>query len=191
MDNWFAIQVELGQLEDAGELAKGLWTANPDNWKALQMYLDSVMPSTSSPAANRQQVSVELGLSSVSGSLSSKRKRPARQKPSLGCGIHACKILMQSKQSADGTLEAAATIQQVLAALERDEGEAASLPRGAALAVVELERRRHMLSSAGGAPSTSEPNGEGQSDGGQRLADAMLRCYRQTGHTMSCALDLR
>ena len=98
---------------------------------------------------------------------------------------------MQTKQAADGSLEAAATIQQVLAALERDAGEAVSVPRGAALAEVELERRRHMLSSAGGAPSTSEPNANGQSDGGQRLADAILRCYRQTGQMMSCALDLR
>ena len=79
MDNWCAIQVNLGQLKDAGELAKGLWTADLDNWKALQMYLDAVMPSTSSSASDRPQVSLELGSRSFSGSLSVQRTHPARQ----------------------------------------------------------------------------------------------------------------
>ncbi|GLI65101.1 hypothetical protein VaNZ11_008542 [Volvox africanus] len=204
-----------GDLPAASELLREGLRLNPDDWGALQLLLDCMLPGTaasvtrgsapSCPPTFRPQHPLVL----ISGGL-------AEQLPPRGLAV--------TPDEACGTaavIEAQAVLQELVDLVDLKEqspssrgtpgdvgpgagggnGYKAMTMRGPDLALVDLAMRRHRAAAAAAAAAatatdsnSSNGSGGGSGDIGDTEAaviDAVLSYYRKYGSLVSCAVDLR
>lgn len=159
---------------------------HPEDWRAWQVFLDCALPLPGTSTALQQVPPILLRASN----LSFLPENPA--KPLQGCWqssqihvryqLHCDRPSPQAPSAAQTAVTAAEELLREAGAGSAKASKSAK--RGLALARAELEVRRQSLTCGEGSPSASGEEGQG-------LAEALLGCFSELGHTMSCPRDLR
>ncbi|PNW76761.1 hypothetical protein CHLRE_11g475050v5 [Chlamydomonas reinhardtii] len=176
-----------GDLQAAAEaLAEGL-RLNPDDWGALLLLLDCLLPGTvqtprSGASADAPQVfTPQHPLILISGGLA--EQLPPRGAP-LPTDGGATDEAFQRAEGLIKELQAVCTESPTSTATPSSPGQGGDgkpmIMRGPDLALVDLALRRHR--AAGGGGGDTEANA---------VVDAVLDYFRKYGHLVSCAVDLR
>ncbi|DBA69455.1 TPA: hypothetical protein ACH3X2_012800 [Trebouxia sp. C0005] len=197
-----SLHIALGQMPQAAALFREALMDNPDDWTSLQQYLDCTMTISSGDHGSDARDSAEGSGDQTHG---------AGTQDDLSNGLSDLSLHNQQQtafQSAEDT------VHELLDKIDTDpqmQADAArGVIRGPQLALVELQMRKLVLTGERTEGSKQADHGlQGSQHGGQQdqderqdgkklegditraLAEAVLSCYKQLGHMLSCAVDLR
>ncbi|KAK9902038.1 hypothetical protein WJX75_002093 [Coccomyxa subellipsoidea] len=169
-----SLTAKLGDCKAAASIFRHVALHNPQNWEAIQGFLDCVLPATC-PSSS---VTPTNGVPQIS-SLSIKANGSVGQEH-LNGAAHGSDAAPQ---------EAEEFVKDLLAAVS--DGSAAKM-RGPLLAAVDLEARILSRAERVSSGQSAGPSGQpGRSTDTPDLAAAVLHYFKCVGHLASCAADLR
>ncbi|DBA84768.1 TPA: hypothetical protein ACH3X1_005807 [Trebouxia sp. C0004] len=197
-----SLHIELGQIPQAAALFREALMDNPDDWTSLQQYLDCTLTISSEDRAGGAGDSAEGTGDQAHG---------GGNQDDLNNGMSGFSLQDQQQTAFQS---AGNTVHELLDKVDSDpqmKADAArGVIRGPQLALVELKMRKLVLpgertngtKQAGNRLQGSQQEGESNEDEEQSgknskgdttraLAEAILSYYKQLGHMLSCAVDLR
>ncbi|GLC46898.1 hypothetical protein PLESTB_001281700 [Pleodorina starrii] len=201
-----------GDLEGAAGLLREGLELNPDDWGALLLLLDCLLPGTAATAATTTKAAAAAA---THGSTSPADGPPAPSPspaPAIFTPQHPLVLIsgglaeqlpprgVQLPQDGGCTPEAFSRAEAVLQELVGLAGRVSSeeggggggkamTMRGPDLALVDLACRRHRAATAAAAGGGGAPDGGADTE--SAVVDAVLSYYRKYGSLVSCAVDLR
>lgn len=180
-----------GDVAGAAETLKAQLLDNPDNWSALQAYLDAVVPASRAPGWHPGRSSALAWLSGGTAEAVELAAGAAAEAATEGAGAQgdAQAGLEQARQLVSQLVERVGPVKRAGQGQQGAGEGAAAAPhltmRGPHLARVEIAWRGVQVLARQGAPAPASEAAQ------QLLATEVVGYYREAGHLPSCAADLR